>query len=169
MKRLFNFSSCLRVLGLAALVAPTWLSAHPVTLGASSASGAGSALGAPALQPEIYAFRARLQAAAVRRDATALQGFYTEDFTRTHTSGKVDGKTARIASLLAAEPAVETAPVPELSLSCFGKAVCIARALSPIKRGIDGKWFDVRWTQTYVKTRLAHSRQPSHRIACHGA
>jgi hypothetical protein len=30
--------------------------------------------------------------------------------------------------------------------------VCIARALSPIKRGSDGRWFDVRWTQTYVKT-----------------
>jgi hypothetical protein len=64
----------------------------------------------------------------------------------------VDGKDARIVSLLTGEATVEMAPTPELHLSCFGESMCIARALSPIKRGSDGKWFDVRWTQTYVKT-----------------
>lgn len=64
----------------------------------------------------------------------------------------MDGKDARIVSLLANEPTVEVAPTPEYKLSCFGESMCIARALSPIKRASDGKWFDVRWTQTYVKT-----------------
>jgi hypothetical protein len=76
----------------------------------------------------------------------------TDTFTHTHTSGKVDGKDARIVSVLAGEQTVEMAPVREFQLSCFGESVCIVRALSPIKRGSDGKWFDVRWTQTYVKT-----------------
>ena len=53
---------------------------------------------------------------------------------------------------MAGEPTVEMAPIPEFRLSCFGEAVCIAHALSPIKRATDGKWFDVRWTQTYKKT-----------------
>ena len=101
---------------------------------------------------EVAAFRATLQAAAANRDAAALRRFYTDDFTHTHTSGKVDSKDARIVSLLAGEPTVEMAPTPEFNLSCFGESVCIAKALSPIKRGTDGKWFDVRWTQTYVKT-----------------
>jgi ketosteroid isomerase-like protein len=104
------------------------------------------------LQAEIAAFRKEVQSAASSRDAVALRRFYTDDFTHTHTSGKVDGKDARIVSVIAAEPSVEMAPTPEFKLSCFGESVCIARALSPIKRGTDGKWFDVRWTQTFVKT-----------------
>ena len=104
------------------------------------------------LQTEIANFRKDFQAAGTQRDAAALRRFYTEDFTHTHTSGKVDGKDARIVSVMAGEPTVEMAPVPEFQLSCFGESMCIARALSPIKRGSDGKWFDVRWTQTYVKT-----------------
>ncbi len=104
------------------------------------------------LQNEIASFRKDFQQAAAARDAVALRRFYTEDFTHTHTSGKVDDKNARIVSVIAGEPTVEMAPVPEFNLSCFGDSVCIARALSPIKRGADGKWFDVRWTQTYVRT-----------------
>jgi ketosteroid isomerase-like protein len=119
------------------------LAAHPIDPVAESD---------PRLQAEIAAFRKEFQAAATGRDAAALRRFYTDAFTHTHTSGKVDGKDARIVSVLAGEPTVELAPVREFHLSCFGESVCIARALSPIKRGSDGKWFDVRWTQTYVKT-----------------
>ena len=104
------------------------------------------------LQGEISSFRKAFEEAATRKDAVALRNFYTDDFTHTHTSGKVDGKDARIVSVLAAEQTVEVAPVPEFRLSCFGDSMCIARALSPIKRATDGKWVDVRWTQTYVKT-----------------
>jgi ketosteroid isomerase-like protein len=107
----------------------------------------------PGLQREILAFREAFRAAANSRDAAALRRFYTDDFTHTHTSGKVDGKDARIVSVLAGEQTVEMAPAPEFRLACFGESVCIARALSPIRRGTDGKWFDVRWTQTYVRTR----------------
>ncbi len=100
---------------------------------------------------QVATFRAELQRAAARRDAQALRASYTDDFTHTHTSGKVDGKDARVASLLADEATVETAATPELRLSCYGDSVCVARALSPIRRA-DAKWFDVRWTQTYVRT-----------------
>ncbi len=105
----------------------------------------------PRLQDEIVAFRKSFQSAGANRDVVALRRYFTDDYTHTHTTGKVDGKDARIISVMAGEPTVEMAPVPEFRLSCFGDSVCIARALSPIKRG-DGKWFDVRWTQTYVKT-----------------
>ena len=104
------------------------------------------------LLAEIQAMRKDFLQAAASKDAVALRRFYTDDFTHTHTSGKVDGKDARIVSVIANEPTVEAAPTPEFKLSCFGESVCIARALSPIKRGSDGRWFDVRWTQTYVKT-----------------
>lgn len=106
----------------------------------------------PKLRDEIAAFRKAFQAAGTGRDAAALRRYYTDDFTHTHTSGKVDGKDARIVSVVAGEPTVEMAPTPEFHLSCFGESVCIARALSPIRRVSDGKWFDVRWVQTYVRT-----------------
>lgn len=106
----------------------------------------------PDLANEITAFRKELSAAASAKNAAALRSFYTDDFTHTHTSGKVDGRDARIVSLIAAEPTVEVSPTKEFLLSCFGEAVCIVRALNPIRRGSDGRWFDVRWTQTYVKT-----------------
>lgn len=41
---------------------------------------------------------------------------------------------------------------PEFTLSYFGESMCMARAPSPIKRGSDGKWFDVRWMKNYVRT-----------------
>jgi ketosteroid isomerase-like protein len=135
--------SCSLAVAAVALCLPLLSVAHPI----DPASAAD-----PKLQAEIQAFRKQFQSAADRRDAVALRNYFTDDFTHTHTSGKVDGKDARIVSVLAAEPTVEMAPVPEFKLSCFGESVCIARALSPIKRGSDGKWFDVRWTQTYVRT-----------------
>jgi hypothetical protein len=104
------------------------------------------------LASEIADFRKAFQAAAQSKDVAALRRFYTEAFTHTHTSGKVDNKDARIVSVLAGEPTVEMAPVPEFNLNCFGSSVCIVRALSPIKRASDGKWFDVRWTQTYIRS-----------------
>ena len=134
----------LRCIALAlALVASAELTAHPIEAASKTD---------PKLANDIAAFRKDFQAAGTNRDAAALKRFYTDDFTHTHTSGKVDGKDARIISVMAGEATVEMAPVPEFHLSCFGESVCIVRALSPIKRGSDGKWFDVRWTQTYIKT-----------------
>ena len=105
------------------------------------------------LHSEVSAFRKDFQTAANKRDAAALRRFYVDDFTHTHTTGKVDAKDARIVSVLAGEATVEMSPTPEFHLSCFGESVCILRALSPIKRASDGNWIDVRWTQTFVRTR----------------
>ena len=40
----------------------------------------------------------------------------TSDFAHTHTTGKVDGRDARIAALLAGEPTIELARVEELTI-----------------------------------------------------
>lgn len=134
---------CTSALVLSLCVIAAGATAHPI----NPATAADAKL-----QAEIQTLRKDFQAASTQRDATALRNFYTDDFTHTHTSGKVDNKDARIVGVLAGDPTVELAPTPEFKLSCFGESVCIARALSPIKRGTDGKWFDVRWTQTFIKT-----------------
>jgi ketosteroid isomerase-like protein len=137
-------SAVLRRILVAALFAVSGLAiAHPIEPVAATDSK---------LRNEIAAFRKDFQTAGTNRDAASLRRYYTDDFTHTHTSGKVDAKDARIVSVVAGEQTVEMAPTPEFNLSCFGESVCIVRAMSPIKRASDGKWFDVRWTQTYVKT-----------------
>jgi len=143
MYRCFDRSRCFLAVATLALV-PAVAAAHPIDPVPQTD---------PRLQSEVVAMRKAFQAAAGNRDAAALRRYYTDDFTHTHTSGKVDGKDARIVSVLAGEQTVEMAAVPEFRLSCFGESVCIARALSPIRRATDGRWFDVRWTQTYVRTR----------------
>ncbi len=129
-------------ISIALVASATAVAAHPIESVSTD----------PKLQAEISNFRKAFQAAATERNTLALRNYYTDDFTHTHTSGKVDNKDARIVSVMAGEPTVEMAPTPEYRLSCFGESVCIARALSPIKRISDGKWFDVRWTQTYIRT-----------------
>jgi ketosteroid isomerase-like protein len=143
MTELLNARFTRFVLAIAAVFAASAAVAHPIDPVPRTDSK---------LPGEVAAFRKEFQAAGLNRDAAALRRYYTDDFTHTHTSGKVDGKDARIVSVIAAEQTVEMAPVAEFNLSCFGESVCIARALSPIRRATDGKWFDVRWTQTYVKT-----------------
>ncbi len=80
----------------------------------------------------------RLAAAATAKKRGGAPSFYTDDFTHTHTSGKVDGRDARIVSLIAAETNCRDWPTKEFDLSCFGEAVCIARALSRSREGSDG-------------------------------
>lgn len=137
----FRRALSITLLGFALPTLPA--AAHPLNP-ASAADGK--------LAGEIQAFRQQLRQAVSGRDLSVLRRAFTDDFVHTHTSGKVDGKDARIVTLLAGESTVEMAPTPEFTLSCFGDSVCIVRALSPIKRGADGKWFDVRWTQTIVRT-----------------
>jgi Domain of unknown function (DUF4440) len=111
---------------------------------------------------EVQRFRQALATAASSKDVNAVRRMYTDDFTHTHTSGKVDGKDARVLMVLAGDPTVELAPTTEFFLSCFGQSTCIIRALSPIKRALDGKWFDVRWTQTLVRTSAGWQMAISH-------
>ena len=89
-------------------------------------------------QSDIAKLRKDFLAAGTNRDSAVLRHFHTDDFTHTHTSGKVDGKDARIVLVMAGKPTVEMAPIPEFRQSCFGEVISIARALSPVKR--DNGW-----------------------------
>ncbi len=85
------------------------------------------------------------------KDAKALAALYTDDFTHTHGSGKVDGRDNRIVSLLSGDPVVESAPVDELHIRVHGPATVIVSGRSPVKSLADGKTYDFRWTQVFVK------------------
>ena len=100
---------------------------------------------------EILAVREAIRAAVKAKDAAALRRIYTDDFTHTHGSGKVDGKDARIVSALAGDPVIETAPVTDLVIRVPGGWTAIATGLSPIRSVADGKTYNFRWTVTYVR------------------
>jgi hypothetical protein len=69
----------------------------------------------------------------------------------THGSGKVDGKDARIASAVAGDPVIESAPVNDLVIRVPGGWTAIATGVSPIKSMADGKTYSFRWTAVYVR------------------
>jgi ketosteroid isomerase-like protein len=100
---------------------------------------------------EVKAFRGAVVKAIEQKDAAALRRIYADSFTHTHGSGKVDGKDARIVSVLAGDPVIETAPASDLVIRVPGGWTAIATGLSPIRSLADGKTYDFRWTAVYVR------------------
>ena len=104
-----------------------------------------------AIGRDVMEVRARLRAAVEAKDARALLALFTDDFTHTHGSAKIDNRDARIVALLAGEPTVEMAPLDDLVIRVHGGATAIVSARSPIRSLADGKTYDFRWTQVFVK------------------
>jgi ketosteroid isomerase-like protein len=102
------------------------------------------------ISEEVAAFRRDVAAAIKAKNAKRLQRMYAPSFAHTHTSGKVDDKEARIATLLKGDPVIETAPVSDLVIRIPNDWVGIATGVSPIKAD-DGKTYDVRWTSVYTR------------------
>jgi ketosteroid isomerase-like protein len=131
---------CTLLLGLA-LVAPA--AAHPPSILSKEAEAATA--------EEVGDFRKSVVAAIERRDAAALRRIYADSFVHTHGSGKVDGKDARIVSVLAGDPVIETAPVKDFVIRVPGGWTAIATGVSPIRSLADGKTYEFRWTVVYVR------------------
>jgi len=102
------------------------------------------------ISEEVAAFRKEVAAAVRAKNAKRLQRMYAPSFAHTHTTGKIDDKEARIATLLKGEPVIETAPVSDLVIRIPNDWVGIATGVSPIKAN-DGKTYDVRWTTVYTR------------------
>jgi uncharacterized protein (TIGR02246 family) len=141
---------------LPALVLPTGgLLAHPHEALTRERQGA--------IEQQVMAARESIRAAVAARDAGKLRALYAADFTHTHASGKVDGRDARIVSLLAGEPTVELARVEELTIRVLHADTAVLTGRSPIQRS-DGSagTRDVRWIQVYARVdgdwRLAASQ-----------
>mgnify|MGYP000084715236 FL=1 len=113
------------------------------------------------ISEEVAAFRRDVAAAIKAKDAKRLQRMYAPSFVHTHTSGKVVGKDARIATLLKGDPVIETAPVSDLVIRIPNDWVGIATGVSPIKSD-DGKTYDVRWTAVYTREGQSWNVAASH-------
>lgn len=139
----------------------TLLALFPFAAGALAHPLDGSAPPIGPAELEIIQFRQEIVDAVKAKNARRLREIYADGFTHTHGSGKVDGKDARIVSVLAGDPSIEMAPADELSIRVYGDtAVVIGR--SPILNVRENRDDDFRWITVYVKVagqwRLAASQ-----------
>ena len=104
-----------------------------------------------AIARTVLSVRESIRALVEAKDAKALAALYTDDFTHTHGSGKVDMRDNRIVAMLSGEPVIELAPVDELLVRVHGTATAIVSGRSPVKSLGDNKTYDFRWTQVFVK------------------
>ena len=102
------------------------------------------------VEQELKAFRVTMKAAMEAKDAVKLKGMYTDTYSHTHGSGKVDGRDARIVSLLTGDPVIEDAPVTEMVVRVHGDTAILS-GRSPILNKAENKHYDFRWIQVYVR------------------
>jgi hypothetical protein len=101
---------------------------------------------------DVKAFRKAMVDAIALKDAARLKEMYHHGFLHTHTSGKVDGRDARIVSALAGQPVIETAETIEISVRAPNDWVAVVTGMSPIRALSDGKVYAVRWIQVFTRT-----------------
>lgn len=99
------------------------------------------------LSDEITAFRQKLSDAIEKRDRKTLETLLTDDFTHTHAIGKVDGKSARIDSILEGGKTLETTQPDEIEIRFYGKNTAVAVGQTTIDEAV------YRWTIVYVKNK----------------
>jgi len=104
-----------------------------------------------AIAREVLAVRDTIRVLVEAKDAKGLAMIYADDFTHTHGSGKVDGRDSRIVAMLSGDPVVELAPVDELLVRVHGASTAIVSGRSPVRSLADGRTYDFRWTQVFVK------------------
>lgn len=128
---------------LTALALPAGAAAHPHDQLLAERQGE--------VEQQVMAVRARLRDAVAAKDVVALRAIYAPGFTHTHGSGKVDGRDARIVSLLAGEPVIELARVEELTIRVPHPDTAILSGRSPIANRAEGREYEFRWLQVYVR------------------
>lgn len=103
------------------------------------------------IEQQVMAFRVGLQAAAQERNVVRLRAMFAASFTHTHTTGRVDGRDARLVSILAGEPVIELASVEELSIRVLNADAAVITGRSPIRSISENRVIQVRWVQMMAR------------------
>jgi hypothetical protein len=103
------------------------------------------------IEQQVMAFRVGLQAAARERDVVKLREMFAPSFIHTHTTGKVDGRDARLVAILAGEPVIELAAVEELSIRVLNADAAVITGRSPIRSMAENRVVQVRWVQMMAR------------------
>lgn len=103
------------------------------------------------IEQQVMAFRVGLQAAARERNVAKLRDMFAPSFTHTHTTGKVDGRDARLIAILSGDPVIELAAVEELSIRVLNPDAAVITARSPIRSISENRIIQVRWVQMMAR------------------
>lgn len=103
------------------------------------------------IEQQVMAFRVALQAAARERNVVQLRAMFASSFTHTHTTGRVDGRDARLVAILAGEPVIELATVEELSIRVLNADAAVITGRSPIRSISENRVIQVRWVQMMAR------------------
>ena len=103
------------------------------------------------IEQQVMAFRVGLQAVARERDIVKLREMFAPSFTHTHTTGRVDGRDARLVSILSGDPVIELAAVEELSIRVLNPDAVVISARSPIRSISENRIIQVRWVQMMAR------------------
>src|SRR5262245_47049787 len=100
---------------------------------------------------ELETFRSELKRAAENRDIARLRALIADTYTHTHASGQVETKEARMISLMARYPGIESGLVLDASVRVHGPDMAILTARSPILNRDENKAYDFRWIQVFTR------------------
>ncbi len=101
------------------------------------------------IEKEIIALRADIRQAVIAKNKAALERFFTDGFTHTHASGKVDGKTERVAFFIAGEPTIEDVEPDEIRITVFNKNLASAIGKTTLMFGAEKRSF--QWTGVFYR------------------
>ncbi len=116
--------------------------------GASAASPMNEAL---AVEKDLMAFRDSMREAMRSKDAIKLRTMLADGFSHIDDAGAIAEREAHITRLLIGEAMIEEAGVAEWRLRPHGRDTAILTGRGKLTDKADGRPYDVRWTQVFVR------------------
>jgi hypothetical protein len=98
------------------------------------------------LERQVTTFRTALKDAVQTRDLATLRAMYAASFAHTDEDGRVERRAARVAALLAGQPAIETAPASEIAVRLFGPDTAMVAGRSAVGGA------ELRWLQAMTRS-----------------
>ena len=136
-------AACLFLASVAGIV-PQRVVAHPPAIVSQA--------GEKAVADEIRAFRKSVADAIAAKDTKRLGEMYAPSYQHTDETGRLSDRDARLATILAGKPVIETAPAENVVIRIPNDWVAVATGTSRLGTGADGKSISVRWTAVYTRT-----------------
>lgn len=137
-----NFGTCMRPLRSIVVLVVLALA------GASQALPMSEPL---AVEKDLMALRDSMREAMRTKDAIKLRTMLADGFSHIDDTGAIAEREAHVARLLIAEAMIEAAGVGEWRLRLQGRDTAILTGRATLAAKADGKGYDVRWTQVFVR------------------
>lgn len=104
-----------------------------------------------AVEKDLMAMRDALRDAMKAKDAIKLRTMYADGFSHIDGTGALVNREAHLTALLIGEAMIEDAGIGEWRLRLHGRDIAVLTGRSTLTAKADGRTYDVRWTQVFVR------------------